>query len=501
MMGGHNGPLLGGFGSTTASLDIGLYGGWAAWPGNASVSLNQSLHGADSGGNLSVEAHTISREPMKEKNWPALLILVIIFFTIGGNILVILAVSLEKKLQNATNFFLRSLAVADMLVGILVMPISLINILYDYVWPLPHALCPIWIYLDVLFSTASIMHLCAISLDRYVAIRNPIEHSRFNSRTKAMLKIAAVWTISIGISMPIPVIGLHNEAKVFVNGSCVLNEENFMLAGSFVAFFIPLVIMVVTYCLTVQALQRQATVFLYEDRSASSQQALQLSAPPPQAPPRRSSLNCLRGEPSQSTPPSNSISVIPSTDAPSQLNSPAGRDLSGHGRRGMMQAIKNEKRASKVLGVVFFLFLVMWCPFFITNVTYVLCHGSCNEDLLGELLNVFVWVGYISSGVNPLVYTLFNKTYRNAFSNYLRCRYREGAGRRRFNASAPCPSLVVTPTLLCGKEGIDRNSNCRNGDRNPPASGLEMDDGQMNPGISEVSVDSYHTATEHTSCV
>lgn len=52
--------------------------------------------------------------------------------------------------------------------------------------------------------------------------------------------------------MPIPVIGLLNEDKVFVNGSCVLNEERFMLIGSFVAFFIPLVIMVVTYCLTVK---------------------------------------------------------------------------------------------------------------------------------------------------------------------------------------------------------------------------------------------------------
>lgn len=52
--------------------------------------------------------------------------------------------------------------------------------------------------------------------------------------------------------MPIPVIGLHNKDKVFVNGSCVLNEERFMLIGSFVAFFIPLVIMVVTYCLTIQ---------------------------------------------------------------------------------------------------------------------------------------------------------------------------------------------------------------------------------------------------------
>lgn len=67
-----------------------------------------------------------------------------------------------------------------------------------YRWPLPPKLCAVWIYLDVLFSTASIMHLCAISLDRYVAIQNPIHHSRFNSRTKAFLKIIAVWTISVG---------------------------------------------------------------------------------------------------------------------------------------------------------------------------------------------------------------------------------------------------------------------------------------------------------------
>uniref|UniRef100_H3BVR7 5-hydroxytryptamine (serotonin) receptor 2C, G protein-coupled-like 1 n=1 Tax=Tetraodon nigroviridis TaxID=99883 RepID=H3BVR7_TETNG len=316
----------------------------------------------------------------KEKNWPALLILVIIALTVGGNILVILAVSLEKKLQNATNFFLRSLAVADMLVGILVMPVSLINILYDYAWPLPSALCPIWIYLDVLFSTASIMHLCAISLDRYLAIRNPIQHSRFNSRTKAMMKIAAVWTISIGVSTPIPVIGLHQEDKVLVNGSCVLNEERFMLIGSFVAFFIPLVIMVVTYCLTIQFSQRQASVFLYQSKTSS----------PAGAAARR---HRLPGPPS--------------------------------GRRGMMQAIKNERRASKVLGVVFFLFLVMWCPFFITNVASVLCRGACDRSLLHDLLNVFVWVGYISSGVNPLVYTLFNRTYRRAFSSYIRCRYTE----------------------------------------------------------------------------
>lgn len=67
----------------------------------------------------------------------------------------------------------------------------------DSGWPLPDFLCPIWLFLDVLFSTASIMHLCAISLDRYIAIKKPIQHSQYKSRAKAIVKIALVWLISI----------------------------------------------------------------------------------------------------------------------------------------------------------------------------------------------------------------------------------------------------------------------------------------------------------------
>uniref|UniRef100_A0A8D0CXT6 5-hydroxytryptamine (serotonin) receptor 2C, G protein-coupled-like 1 n=1 Tax=Sander lucioperca TaxID=283035 RepID=A0A8D0CXT6_SANLU len=525
-MGGPARALLGGFSTTTSSLEV---GGRMAWPSSNPLDLNQTLSwgiglGGSGGGAAAMSAgldnftqESVTRTVMKEKNWPALLILVIIALTIGGNILVILAVSLEKKLQNATNFFLRSLAVADMLVGILVMPVSLINILYDYAWPLPSALCPIWIYLDVLFSTASIMHLCAISLDRYVAIRNPIEHSRFNSRTKAMMKIAAVWTISIGVSMPIPVIGLHNEDKVFVNGSCVLNEERFMLIGSFVAFFIPLVIMVVTYCLTIQVLQRQATVFLCEAKT-SSQQPLHtpamtntLQPPPSTFNSRRNTLSCLKGaEPSMllSTSKSDSISIIPSSEVASQLSSPAagpGRsDTPGcRGRRGMMQAIKNERRASKVLGIVFFLFLIMWCPFFITNVTFVLCRGSCNESLLNDLLNVFVWVGYISSGVNPLVYTLFNKTYRRAFSSYIRCQYKVGANAagqscKTLLVPPPCSSHAVTPLLMGshGKAGMDRNSNCRNGGRGNNGR-LTVDPDDMTDDETQIGIVSHSLSECH----
>lgn len=89
-----------------------------------------------------------------------------------------------------------------------------------YRWPLPSKLCAVWIYLDVLFSTASIMHLCAISLDRYVAIQNPIHHSRFNSRTKAFLKIIAVWTISVGKLDPLAGLLLKLES-VLHRETCV----------------------------------------------------------------------------------------------------------------------------------------------------------------------------------------------------------------------------------------------------------------------------------------
>ena len=65
-----------------------------------------------------------------EKNWAALLIVAVVAVTVTGNILVILAVSLERKLHNATNYFLMSLAVADMLLGVLVMPVSMVTVLY-----------------------------------------------------------------------------------------------------------------------------------------------------------------------------------------------------------------------------------------------------------------------------------------------------------------------------------------------------------------------------------
>ncbi|XP_060541184.1 5-hydroxytryptamine receptor 2B [Pantherophis guttatus] len=347
--------------------------------------------------------------------WAGLLTLIVIIPTIGGNILVILAVSLEKKLQYATNYFLMSLAAADLLVGLFVMPVALLTLLFEKPWPLPPFLCPAWLFLDVLFSTASIMHLCAISLDRYVAIKKPIQASQYNSRATTLIKIAVVWLISIGIAIPIPIRGIEENGANFPNFTCVLKPNrfgDFILYGSIAAFFVPLAIMVVSYFLTIRVLHQKAylinkppqrltwntisTVFQREMTAGSSPEKVAM-------------LDGSRKD--RALPNGNEERLI--------------RRMSAVGKKSM-QSITNEQRASKVLGIVFFLFLVMWCPFFITNITSVLCK-SCSEEFIQMLMEIFVWIGYVSSGVNPLVYTLFNKTFREAFGRYITCNYRTSA--------------------------------------------------------------------------
>ncbi|XP_061593153.1 5-hydroxytryptamine receptor 2B [Cololabis saira] len=366
--------------------------------------------------------------------WAALLIVMVIIPTIGGNILVILAVSLERKLQNATNYFLMSLAVADLLVGLLVMPIALVTVLYSSGWPLPESLCPIWLFLDVLFSTASIMHLCAISLDRYIAIKKPIQHSQYKSRTKAMIKIALVWLISICIAIPIPIKGLTNShhpnnITFNINHTCLLKPDTFqefIIFGSLTVFFIPLSIMMVIYLLTVQVLRKKvyllkskvtqrftpptiSTVFQREQAANETEQMNMLDV---RLPRMQDDLNAG----TMNAPTEDEISF---------------RRMSTMGKKSM-QTLSNEQRASKVLGIVFLLFVVMWCPFFITNITSALC-TRCDVNIISRLMEIFVWVGYVSSGINPLVYTLFNKTFREAFTRYITCNYKntatQGAGR------------------------------------------------------------------------
>ncbi|XP_043259848.1 uncharacterized protein LOC122401654 [Colletes gigas] len=189
-------------------------------------------------------------------NWWAMLALVLVLGTAAGNILVCLAIARERRLQNVTNYFLMSLAITDLMVAVLVMPLGILTLVRGY-FPLPSSYCLAWICLDVLFCTASIMHLCTISVDRYLSLRYPMKFGRNKTRRRVTLKILFVWVLSIAMSMPLSLMYWKEDDSLLVDGACQIPDPLYKLIGSIICFYIPLGVMLLTYALTVRLLAEQ----------------------------------------------------------------------------------------------------------------------------------------------------------------------------------------------------------------------------------------------------
>jgi len=126
-----------------------------------------------------------------------------------GNMLVIIAIATEKSLKNLQNWFIASLAVSDFFLGLVIMPFSLANELMGY-WMFGTLWCDIHSALDVLLSTASIMNLCLISLDRYWSITQALDYLKRRTANRAAIMICLVWLLSALICIP-PLLGWKVE--------------------------------------------------------------------------------------------------------------------------------------------------------------------------------------------------------------------------------------------------------------------------------------------------
>jgi hypothetical protein len=85
--------------------------------------------------------------------------------------------------------------------------------------------------------------------------------------------------------------------------------------------------------------------------------------------------------------------------------------------------VQNEIKAVKVLGVVFTCFIVSWLPYCLINIGTVLCNIYKIEIFEFQIfLSYLTYIGYISSTFNPIIYTAFNKKFRQNFIQILKCK-------------------------------------------------------------------------------
>lgn len=292
------------------------------------------------------------------------------------------------------------------------------------------------------------MHMCFISVGRYLGIRNPLKTRSNATKRTVCLKIAMVWFLSMLVSSSITVLGMSNPSNIMPEPrACVINNRAFFVFGSLVAFYVPMVVMVVTYVLTVQLLRAKAlNDGMRPDqfrrlwgRNVNVKHADRGTQTPENI--ASETRDCLRSRMSLRL--HGLSSVAPGLNFLSL-------------KRRSMAVVATEQKASKVLGVVFSTFVLCWTPFFILNILFAVCPELPVPD---NVVQVCLWLGYVSSTINPVIYTIFNRTFRMAFARILCCQCCGPKGRRAFQrrgvygegASSLCPtgfSLHDIPTPL-----------------------------------------------------
>lgn len=279
----------------------------------------------------------------------------VIFLALFGNGLVILAFFRFHVLRTITNYFVVSLAVADILVASLSMPFWM----YFRLSALPKipkddqflltVLYYSWQYIDILCSTASIVNLCMISVDRHFAINSPLTyHSRMTPK-RAKASIAFAWLFAFFCA--------SLSIVTVINTIMPVAGRAYAIFIAFTAFFLPLLILIAVYSNICCVALRQ--VRQIHNAHSGIQHGIQ---------------------------------------------------------REHNVTFRRELKITKTLGIVVGAFILCWGPFFSLVVVYAVCQTFPDDS---DWVGFSKWLHYANSTLNPLIYMLFTRTFRSAFRRLL----------------------------------------------------------------------------------
>ncbi|XP_068225027.1 uncharacterized protein [Palaemon carinicauda] len=316
---------------------------------------------------------------------------VIMIETVLGNLMVILSVKVEKKLQTPFNYYIVNLAFTDMNVGFSVMSLFMIYNLYDY-FPFNNFLCNYWIWSDYTMTFESVMTLAAISLDRLWSVTWSLHYRNHNSGKKSLLIILGTWVWVAVIWLP-PFFydrAVHEYGPGICYWDTVLNKNLVVWVG-FMGYYFPLFLMIGAYARIMWVVKKRASTI----RDAAKKDSITSQ-------PTETSVSCETGPNEQKK----LVSAGPSTAAVDERQE---------------AKLKREMKAVYTLLNIVVIFLICWVPFYILFVL-----SAWFPTLFPDWYITFsYWMAYINSAVNPILYPLSSLEFRAAYKkvfNIVLCR-------------------------------------------------------------------------------
>ena len=319
----------------------------------------------------------------------AIFLLFQLLLSVFGNSLVCVAIMRFSHLQTLTNSFIFSLGITDLLtpfVRVLFIAISMLRLewVFGCFW------CQLSSVLGVFLCSSSIMHLCAISVERFIVIRWPLQQHLLITKKRVSFVLVNIWLLSLLFSL-FPFFGVVKMTFNVELLDCEIYwtespEMAVLLACVF--FLLPFLLMSITYYyifLEVKIQSRKISAFQLTHHSSAK--------------PRRKSTVMSR----------------------LRIN----------------RVLREELKAVKTIIVVIGLFFVLWVPFF--AVTSVRAYRP--ESVSGPVQRLAFAMAYANSSCNWVVYSIMNKELRKAFKKMVPTLFRCNASQVEIT-SQPFPSNI-----------------------------------------------------------
>ncbi|XP_056312989.1 muscarinic acetylcholine receptor M1 [Danio aesculapii] len=206
--------------------------------------------------NCTSQTTNLTMDPLGgHQEWEVVLIVLVTgplsLITILGNSLVVISIRVNSQLRTISNYYLLSLAVADLILGTVSM-----NLYTAYVilgrWTLGPLACDLWLTLDYVVSNASVMNLLVISFDRYFSVTRPLTYRTKRTPKTAAVLIALAWVISFILWGPAilfwpHVVGRPSGAEAYACSIPFLKVPPITYGTAIAAFYLPVSIMITLY--------------------------------------------------------------------------------------------------------------------------------------------------------------------------------------------------------------------------------------------------------------
>eukprot|EP00794_Sanderia_malayensis_P012133 gene12133-13386_t len=309
-----------------------------------------------------------------------------------GNVLVCIAIVRFHSLRTLTNSLIFSLAITDLLTPIVRVFFIAITMFREQ-WIFGCMWCKLSSVLGVFLCASSIMHLCAISIERFIVIKWPLRSHRWVTKQRVAALLATIWIAALLLSL-FPYFGFvemtfNNElldCEIFWSE----NPKMSLILGVFF-FLLPFIVMSVAY------------QFIFKEVRKQTRKLTAIQVPPP---------------------------------APSVDN---GRRKSIGARIRAFGIIRRETKAVKVITVVIGIFFVLWLPFFAVT-----SFRAYYPTQVSGLMQRFAFaMAYFNSSCNWVIYSVMNKDLRRAFGTILKIRsIAIGNSQRRASTDDLAPQRI-----------------------------------------------------------